>query len=193
MKPTYLYIKQHNITGLKYFGKTTRNPFKYKGSGLYWKRHLKIYGNDVSTTWTQLFNEEEELVLFALNFSKNNMIVESSEWANMKYENGMDGGRDSGFIGRKLKDEEKDKISIRMKNSNPMHDPTIRKKHNEIMKSDSRRHKLSSAKKGNVNTKGRTWYNNGHITKMFHSPPNSTWKKGRLNPIWNTKRKKNAK
>jgi hypothetical protein len=30
-KPTWLYIKQHTVTGLKYFGKTTRNPEKYKG------------------------------------------------------------------------------------------------------------------------------------------------------------------
>lgn len=27
--PTYLYIKTHNQTGLKYFGKTTKDPFKY--------------------------------------------------------------------------------------------------------------------------------------------------------------------
>ena len=25
-KPTWLYIKQHNTTGLKYFGKTTKDP-----------------------------------------------------------------------------------------------------------------------------------------------------------------------
>ena len=35
--PTWLYIKQHNITKLKYFGKTVRkDPIKYKGSGTYW-------------------------------------------------------------------------------------------------------------------------------------------------------------
>jgi hypothetical protein len=28
-----LYIKTHNTTGMKYLGKTTRNPFKYRGSG----------------------------------------------------------------------------------------------------------------------------------------------------------------
>lgn len=32
--PPWLYIKQHNQTGLKYFGKTIRkDPKKYKGSG----------------------------------------------------------------------------------------------------------------------------------------------------------------
>jgi len=31
----YLYKKTHNVTGLQYLGKTTRNPFTYKGSGVY--------------------------------------------------------------------------------------------------------------------------------------------------------------
>lgn len=45
----YLYVKTHNITGLKYLGQTKQNPFKYKGSGTYWLRHIKKYGNDIST------------------------------------------------------------------------------------------------------------------------------------------------
>ena len=32
-QPTWLYVKQHPVTGLKYFGKTTQNPYRYKGSG----------------------------------------------------------------------------------------------------------------------------------------------------------------
>lgn len=44
--PTTLYIKTHNKTGLKYFGKTTSNdPYKYKGSGSYWLDHLKVKEN----------------------------------------------------------------------------------------------------------------------------------------------------
>jgi len=32
-KPVWLYIKEHNVTKLKYFGKTTTaDPIKYKGS-----------------------------------------------------------------------------------------------------------------------------------------------------------------
>ena len=35
--PTYLYIKQHSVTKLKYFGKTnSEDPIKYSGSGKYW-------------------------------------------------------------------------------------------------------------------------------------------------------------
>ena len=29
-KPTYLYVKTHNVTGLKYFGKTTLNRKRYE-------------------------------------------------------------------------------------------------------------------------------------------------------------------
>jgi hypothetical protein len=92
-KPTWLYIKQHNVTGLKYFGKTVKaDPFKYRGSGDHWKSHLKKHGNDVTTIWSQLFESKEELVEYALKFSEENNITESEEWANLKPENGLDGG-----------------------------------------------------------------------------------------------------
>ena len=95
-KPTWLYIKQHNKTGLKYFGKTTRNPIKYKGSGKKWVHHLNFHGKDVSTIWYQLFDNKDELVMFALTFSKEHNIIESVEWANLKFENGLDGGSPKG-------------------------------------------------------------------------------------------------
>jgi hypothetical protein len=38
-----------NHCGLKYLGQTIQDPFKYKGSGKYWKNHIKIYGYDVTT------------------------------------------------------------------------------------------------------------------------------------------------
>ncbi len=92
-KPTWLYIKQHNISGLKYFGKTTKsNPHKYKGSGKYWLNHLKVYGNDVSTIWVKLFTDVESLIEYSINFSKENDIAESNEWANLKFEDGLEGG-----------------------------------------------------------------------------------------------------
>lgn len=99
MKPTYLYIKEHYITGLKYFGKTyERDPKKYLGSGIYWKNHIRKHGKEfVRTTWSQLFTDENELVEFATNFSIQNNIVESKEWANLKIENGLDGGMEKGW------------------------------------------------------------------------------------------------
>jgi uncharacterized protein YggL (DUF469 family) len=37
----FLYVKECPHCGLRYFGKTVRNPFKYKGSGKYWNNHLR--------------------------------------------------------------------------------------------------------------------------------------------------------
>lgn len=101
-----LYIKSHNVTGLKYFGKTKQDPFIYKGSGKYWVRHLKKYGNDVSTIIYKQFEIEcEELRKCAMDFSIEYDIVNSELWANLKQENGFDGGNDF------LLDETKQKIS----------------------------------------------------------------------------------
>jgi NUMOD3 motif len=92
--PTYLYIKQHSVTGLKYFGKTTsQDPIKYKGSGSYWIKHITTHGKEfVETIWlSSLFTDKTTLTEFALTFSKDNNIVESKEWANLILENGLDG------------------------------------------------------------------------------------------------------
>ena len=125
--PTYLYIKQHNVTGLKYFGKTAKkDPVAYKGSGIHWQRHIKLHGNDVTTLWFQLFTDETSIKEFALNFSEVNNIVDSTEWANLKPEDGLEGGSKKGRIlsestrqklsiagkGRIVTEETKQKISI---------------------------------------------------------------------------------
>ena len=194
MKPTYLYVKQHNKTGLKYFGKTTKkDPLKYKGSGLHWKRHLKIHGNDVKTLWVQLFENEQELIEYAKKFSEENNIVNSDKWANLKNENGLDGGRESGFIGHKPSEEIRKNYSERMKKNNPMFDENVKQKHLLSMKSSETIKKKSQSKRGNTNVRGKVWYNNGQISKMFNSPPDDTWSKGRLNPHWNINRNKNEK
>jgi hypothetical protein len=101
--PTVLYIKQHSITKLKYFGKTTsKNPLKYKGSGVDWRLHLKEYGSEhIITLWvSEPFTDSIVISEFALAFSKDNNIVESDLWANIIPENGLDGGP-SGPNGRK--------------------------------------------------------------------------------------------
>jgi hypothetical protein len=92
--PTYLYIKQHSITRLKYFGKTTKqDPYKYLGSGKYWRKHIKKYGAEfVKTLWvSDLYTDKTLIREIALHFSYENNIVESNEWANLIYENGLDG------------------------------------------------------------------------------------------------------
>ena len=89
----YLYLKQHKITGLKYFGRTTsKNPFKYKGSGKRWGYHCNKHGWEHITTidiWG--FDCQEACTEFALKFSKQNNIVESIEYANLEIEDGLNG------------------------------------------------------------------------------------------------------
>lgn len=88
----YLYVKKHKTTGLKYFGKTTKkDPYSYLGSGKYWIRHLKKHGPDVETINVWSFEDSQKCEKFALNFSSDNKIVESKEWANLRPENGRDG------------------------------------------------------------------------------------------------------
>ena len=111
----YLYIKTHNITGLKYFGKTTnKDPFKYKGSGKYWKRHIRKYGYDVNTEIFGQYTDESLCSLAALKFSEENDIVNSELWANLQEENGYDGAP-IGHIGHQFTSEEKQKMSSLLK------------------------------------------------------------------------------
>jgi hypothetical protein len=105
----YLYVKQHSVTGLKYFGKTEKvDPYKYIGSGLYWYNHIKTYGNLIETLEVWGFDNQEMCTDFALTFSKNNNIVESKEWANLKFENGLDGN----VKGNKMSAETRKKMSV---------------------------------------------------------------------------------
>lgn len=112
--PTWLYIKQHNITGLRYFGKTTKDPVTYNGSGKYWKDHIKKHSNDVTTVWCELFTDKNQLIEYALKFSSDNNIIESNEWANLILENGIDGN----VPGNKRTQETKIKLSLAHKGQN---------------------------------------------------------------------------
>jgi hypothetical protein len=94
----YLYLKQHNKTGLKYFGKTTGNPNEYQGSGIYWLAHLHKHGNDVTTEILGYYTTKDECIQAANLFSIENNIVKAVNednkkiWANQIIENGTDGG-----------------------------------------------------------------------------------------------------
>ena len=109
---TVLYIKQHSITGLKYFGKTTKSdPYKYNGSGKHWLRHIKLHGEEhIETLWvSEPYTDAELISEFALKFSKENNIVESKDWANLIEENGLDGS--SANKGKNFSEETKAKMS----------------------------------------------------------------------------------
>lgn len=103
----YLYVKTHQITGLKYFGKTTKpDPIKYLGSGIYWKKHLEKYGPLIDTQIIGEYENEDECSKAAIEFSVKHNIVESSDWANLKQENGLDGSPK----GVKFSEEHKERI-----------------------------------------------------------------------------------
>lgn len=90
--PIYLYIKTHNRTGLKYFGKTTnKDPHKYPGSGKHWRAHLEKHGYDYSTEIYGIYYNKGECLKSAIEFSEINNIAESKEWANLRIES-LDGG-----------------------------------------------------------------------------------------------------
>jgi len=98
----YLYVKTHNITGLKYLGKTiAKDPHKYKGSGKYWQSHIKQHGYDVTTTILQECQTEDEVKYWGLYYSNLWNILTTRDtndkkvWANLKVESG-DGGSEKG-------------------------------------------------------------------------------------------------
>jgi hypothetical protein len=90
-KPTALLVMEHNITGLKYFCKTALldRVNRYKGSGTRWTNHLKVHGKDVKVGVFGFYVEEERCRNAAKQFSVDNKIVESDEWANLVEETGM--------------------------------------------------------------------------------------------------------
>jgi hypothetical protein len=149
--PTWLMIKQHRITGLKYFCKTSKySPLEYHGSGKYWKDHLNIHGYEIDTIWHHLFTSKTDLMEFALFFSEFHDIVYSKNakgvkiWANLEPENGISGmplGTDRG---------EEFKLKSKINNSgskNPSY--------------------------------GKVWWNNGIDERKLKDSPGPEWARGR--------------
>lgn len=96
IRPTRLYIKQCPHCGLKYFGKSTQEDIeRYNGSGTRWINHLKYHNVDPVHLWTSEWYNDTSISKFALRFSRMNNIVSSESWANLKEENGLNGGFDS--------------------------------------------------------------------------------------------------
>lgn len=122
----YLCVKQHAITKLKYFCKTTsKNPEKYRGSGKYWKNHINKHGKDhVITLHIWEFDNQLECTEFALKYSIDNDIVKSEEWANLILEDGKRGGSIKGRIFT-----EEHKQNMRGKIRSKEHCDNIRKNH----------------------------------------------------------------
>lgn len=109
----YLYLKQHKVTGLKYLGYTKNDPKKYRGSGLYWKRHIAEYGYDVETTVLLASEDIEEISKTGQYYSKLWNIVEDKQFANLTEEDGnkLFGSANINFRGHPQTLETREKIS----------------------------------------------------------------------------------
>lgn len=117
----YLLVKEHAYTGLKYLCKHVASSFseceEYKGSGTYWKRHLKQHGNHVKTTCLFVTENEKEFREVAKKYSLEFNIIESKEWANLCNEEGQGGNT---VVDKKVHGK-KTKIGL--------HHPDVREKH----------------------------------------------------------------
>lgn len=159
----YLYVKQHSITKLKYFGKTMkRDPFKYLGSGTRWLKHINKHGkNQVVTLDVWGFDDEELCSRFALEFSEKHNIVDSAEWANLRPENGID-GLPANFNGH-MTPERRKQHSIRWKENNPNNLPGAREKMRARVLGDKNPTKRLEVREKLKGTKGRALPHN-HYT-----------------------------
>lgn len=183
-KPTYLYIKTHNVTGLKYFGKTSeKDPVKYKGSGTRWLNHIKVHGYDVTTEIVGYYVDEEECRKVALDFSVKNNIAESKEWANLMDER-MDGGPVNSESIEKLKATQirtqggvmaKAREASRSKASHSKRMATLQEKYgskcphfNQIVQTEEFKQALRQRMSGNTVNKGRTWVHRGAEKRMIY-------------------------
>lgn len=107
-----LYLKTHLDTGLKYLGMTTGDPFSYRGSGVYWIRHLKTHGYNIKTEVLGEYNNHDDLSRSGKYYSELWDIVESESFANLVPELGENS---SGMKGKKQNEETKKKIANSLK------------------------------------------------------------------------------
>ena len=170
-KTIYLYLKTHNKTGLKYLGKTTQNPYQYKGSGVRWLKHLEKHGDDIKTQILFETKSSEEFKKIALEYSDKLDIVKSREYANVVDETGEGGsvfpqlketnekrsktlmGHEGYWKGKSQSQESNKKRSESMKNVTRSEEwkQKISKSMKGKQKSESHKEKLRE------NLKGKTW------------------------------------
>jgi hypothetical protein len=116
--PTALLVVTHNVTGLKYFCKTTRldRLAWYKGSGIAWRKHLREHGADVTVDPLGIYTDQDACLSVAKEFSQKNDIVRSSGWANLVEELGKNGaslkGEKNPFYGKTHSPEALQRIKL---------------------------------------------------------------------------------
>lgn len=158
----YLYLKTHNVTGLKYLGKTKQNPFKYEGSGVLWSEHLKKYSNDVTTVVLKECNTNEEIRYWGIYYSELWDVVNSKDFANMKRECG------DNWDDQPIPDQIKKKISKSLLGRK--HDPKTKEKISQslLVKNSSRDKHHNKDRKQSVDERNmRKTLNSGSGNPMF--------------------------
>ena len=166
--------------GLNYIGITHRDPYKYKGSGVYWKKHLKFHkfkSVDIHTIILFETTDYFELCEKGKYYSELYDIVNSKYWANLIPETG-----ENSVLGMKHSDETKKKISLIHKgrfsgSKNPMFgkivsEETRKKISNSNIgqkRTQETKNKISNKLKGNKNTLG---YKHSEETKKKFSESN---------------------
>ncbi len=129
-----LYIKTHNVTGLKYLGYTSRvNVYSYTGSGKAWTKHLAE--NDANITTEIIFQTSDKSELNAMGryYSEYYHIMTAVDdfgnriWANLIPETG--GGSGIHNLGKRRTEEQKkrikDSLPTRLGQDHPMFDESI--------------------------------------------------------------------
>lgn len=142
----YLYVKIHNKTGLKYLGKTIKDPYKYKGSGIIWSKHIKKYGYDVTTNILLATENKNEIKEIGIFYSKLWNVVESAEWANLTVEEGQ-GGNTWNKKGRIISETAKMKMSKTRKGLLKSEETKLKMKK---PKSEEHKKKIGLSNKGNI-------------------------------------------
>jgi hypothetical protein len=109
MKTMYLYLKQ-SPSGLKYLGVTSKDPYIYKGSGHYWKKHIKKHNlkcEDIATDILLETSDKDIVKFWGMYYSKIWNIVESDVFANLIPESG-----EFSTLGFKMSLDSRNKISV---------------------------------------------------------------------------------
>lgn len=201
MTTIYLYVKTHNITGLKYLGKTIlKDPHKYHGSGIRWTRHLKKHGYDYTTEILRECSSKEELKEWGLYYSDLWNVAKSREWANLKVEEGEGGsffGEENGMHGKKHSEETRKKMSESAKSKPPRSKESIEKSanwHRGQKRSQETCETISQSLKGKPNKfKGVSYEEQfGEEKAAEMRRRNSDRQKGSKSPMYGRSRSKEA-
>ena len=157
---TYLYVKTHTISGLKYLGITQQSdPHKYRGSGKRWLNHLRKHGVTYTTEILKECEHPAMLQFWAQHYSDLWNVEKNEEWANLMPETGINQPptirtpesilkQVATMTGKKHSEETKAKMSNSMKGKNTNPKPWVRERQKGVPLSNEVKTKISKASKG---------------------------------------------